>query len=77
MDRRGTGMSDPMQGTLPIEEELGDLDAVLDAAGSERAAVPGYTSGGPLAALYAAQRPERIRALVLYAAIARLVSAPG
>lgn len=77
MDRRGTGMSDPMQGTLSVEEELADLDAVLDAAGSERAAVLGYTSGGPLAALYAAQRPERIRALVLYAAIARFVSAPG
>jgi pimeloyl-ACP methyl ester carboxylesterase len=77
MDRRGTGMSDPMQGTLRIEDELADLDAVLDAAGSERAAVLGYTSGGPLAALYAAQRPERIRALVLYAAIARFVAAPG
>ena len=77
MDRRGTGMSDPMQGTLSVEDELGDLDAVLDAAGSERAAVLGYTSGGPLAALYAARRPERIRALVLYAAIARFVAAPG
>jgi class 3 adenylate cyclase len=64
MDRRGTGLSD--DGPLEIENELGDIDAVLDAAGSERTALLSYTAGGPLAALYAARRPERVTSLALY-----------
>jgi class 3 adenylate cyclase len=70
MDRRGTGLSDPITGELPVEEELADLTAVLDAAGSERAALFGHTASGPFVAHYAARHPERVRALVLYAATA-------
>ncbi len=69
-DRRGTGLSDPIERGLPIEEELGDVTAVLDAAGSERAALFGHTGSGPLLAFYAARHPERTRALILYAATA-------
>ena len=69
MDRRGTGLSDPA-GDLPIEEELDDITAVLDAAGSERAALFGHTASGPFIAHYAARRPERVGALILYAATA-------
>lgn len=77
MDRRGSGLSDPLDGALTVDDEVSDLFAVLDAAGSERTALMGYTSGGPVAALAAAQRPERVRALILYAAVARFVKAPG
>ncbi|MDQ5807119.1 MAG: alpha/beta hydrolase, partial [Actinomycetota bacterium] len=70
MDRRGTGLSDPVQPDLPIEEELGDLTAVLDAVGSDRAALFGHTGSGPFFAWYAARHPERVGALILYAATA-------
>lgn len=69
MDRRGSGLSD--DGPLGIEHELSDLIAVLDAAGSERAALLAYTAGGPLAAIFAARHPERVGALVLYACMLR------
>ena len=71
MDRRGSGLSD--DGELGVEAELGDVDAVLDAAGSERAALLSYTAGGPLAAIFAARHPERVSALVLYACMLRAV----
>jgi class 3 adenylate cyclase len=70
MDRRGTGLSDPLIGELPVEEELQDVTAVLDAVGSEKPAVFGQTGSGPFAAFYAARHPERVRALILYAATA-------
>jgi class 3 adenylate cyclase len=77
MDRRGLGLSDPLEGPLSLDEELGDVEAVLEAAGSERAVMLGYTSGGPLCIRFAARHPERVRALVLYAAIASALAAPG
>ncbi|MDX6689340.1 MAG: hypothetical protein QOG15_797 [Solirubrobacteraceae bacterium] len=64
-DRRGSGLSD--DGPLDADDELGDITTVLDAVGSERAALLSYTAGGQLAALYAATFPERVSALVLYA----------
>ena len=76
MDRRGTGLSDRLDGPLSLEEEAADVGSVLDAAGSERAVLLGYTSGAPLAITFAAQRPERVRALILYAPIARAFAAP-
>jgi class 3 adenylate cyclase len=54
-----------------------DLRAVMDAAGSERAAVLGVSEGGSMAMLFAAQHPERTRALVLYATTPRFTAAPG
>jgi class 3 adenylate cyclase/alpha-beta hydrolase superfamily lysophospholipase len=77
MDRRGSGLSDPLDGSHPLEDEVDDVVAVLDAAGSECAVLLGYLTGGPLAIKVAAERPERVRALVLYAATARSLSAPG
>ena len=70
MDRRGTGLSDPITGDLPIEAELDDITAVLDAVGSERAALFGHTASGPFVTYYAARHPERVQALILYAATA-------
>jgi class 3 adenylate cyclase len=71
MDRRGTGLSD--DGPLGVEHELGDIDAVLAAAGSERVALLSYTAGGPLAALYAARNPARVTGLALYGCMLRAV----
>src|SRR6185436_7029153 len=54
-----------------------DVIAVMDAAGSERAAILGTLEGGPMAALFAATHPDRVSALVLYAAFSRATWAPG
>ena len=76
MDRRGTGLSDIGVGLVDNEEEVADVMAVLDAVGSERAALMAYTSSGPLFIKAAAMYPDRIRALVLYAAMARMTAVP-
>jgi len=72
-DKRGTGLSDRVSpGELPIlEQRMDDVRAVMDAAGSRRAAIFGYSDGGPLAALFAATYPERTSALVLYGTFSR------
>ncbi len=64
-DKRGTGLSDPVAGPAPLEERMDDLRAVMDAAGSERAAIVGVSEGGPLAILFAATYPERVSSLAL------------
>jgi DNA-binding SARP family transcriptional activator/class 3 adenylate cyclase len=77
-DKRGTGMSDPVPvHALPsLEQRMDDFRAVLDAVGSERAALFGESEGGQMAALFAATYPERTQALVTYGSYARLRSAP-
>jgi len=65
-DKRGTGLSDPVAGVPTLEERMEDVRAVLDAVGSERAALLGYSEGGPMAALFAATYPERTMALIMY-----------
>jgi class 3 adenylate cyclase len=77
MDRRGTGMSDPISDGFGMQDELDDITAVLDAAQSDRPVLLGYTSGGPIVAMFAARYPERVRALIMYAAIARFVAGDG
>jgi class 3 adenylate cyclase len=75
-DRRGTGLSDPVAGTPTLEEQMDDVVAVMDAAGSQRAGVFAWLEGGAMAALFAATHPERTRALVLYEAMPRMSWAP-
>ncbi len=77
-DKRGTGMSDPVpvQALPSLEQRMDDFRAVLDAVGSEHAALFGESEGGQMAALFAATYPERTRALVTYGSYARLRSAP-
>lgn len=65
-DKRGTGLSDRDVGDSTIEDRMDDLRAVLDAVGSERAAVLGFSEGGSLATLFAATYPERVHGLVLF-----------
>lgn len=76
-DKRGTGMSDPTVGVATLEERMDDVRAVMDAAGSEQAALFGVSEGGPMSLLFAATYPERTRALVLYGAIPRWLRAPN
>jgi pimeloyl-ACP methyl ester carboxylesterase len=78
VDRRGTGVSDRYSpGDLPALEDLvDDLDAVLSALGSERAALFGFSDAGALCAMFAATHPERVSGLILYATAARGRQAP-
>jgi class 3 adenylate cyclase/pimeloyl-ACP methyl ester carboxylesterase len=75
-DRRGSGLSDPVLDAPTLEEQMDDVVAVMDAAGSERAAVFAQLEGGAMATLFAATHPERATALVLYEAMARMSWAP-
>ena len=75
-DSRGTGLSDRVLETYTLEQEAADAVAVLDAAGSERAALFSYSVGGLVAAMLAAEQPQRVGALVMYASTARTSWAP-
>jgi class 3 adenylate cyclase len=70
-DRRGSGLSDPIGEGVTLEDQMDDVKAVMDAAGSERAALFAQMEGGPMAMLFAATHPERTSALLLYATFAR------
>jgi pimeloyl-ACP methyl ester carboxylesterase/class 3 adenylate cyclase len=70
-DKRGTGLSDPVAGPPPLEQRMDDMQAVMDAAGVERAALFGISEGGPASVLFAATYPERTSALVLYGSTPR------
>lgn len=75
-DKRGTGLSDRISGVPTLEERMDDVRAVMDAAGSERAALFGISEGGPMSVLFSATYPERTSALVLYGSIAKGSYAP-
>jgi class 3 adenylate cyclase len=75
-DKRGTGASDRVSGVPSLEERMDDVRAVMDAVGSERAALLGHVDGAALAMLFAATYPERVFALVLFQGKPRFVRAP-
>jgi class 3 adenylate cyclase len=77
-DPRGIGLSDPISTSSPpsIEDSVNDAEAVLNAAGSEQAAILGQGRGGMISILLSATRPERVTAQVLAHAFARLTPAP-
>jgi len=70
-DKRGTGLSDRPGGLPDLETRMDDVRAVMDAVDSERAAIFGYSEGGPLSVLFAATYPARTVALVLYGTYAK------
>lgn len=76
-DKRGTGLSDRVAGIADLETRMDDIRAVMDAAGSESAVVCGVSEGGPMALLFAATYPERVRALVSYGSLPRFVRGPN
>src|SRR3954452_18009148 len=78
IDRRGLGMSDPLVagGAPPLEQQVDDILAVMDAVGSRQAALYGSGEGGQTALLFAAMHPTRVSALVLNYTWARACRAP-
>ncbi|MGH8689808.1 MAG: adenylate/guanylate cyclase domain-containing protein [Burkholderiales bacterium] len=77
-DKRGTGLSDRVQESeLPtLEQRMDDVRAVMDAAGSRRAALLGISEGGPMCILFAATYPERTAALITFGSYPRNLVAP-
>jgi pimeloyl-ACP methyl ester carboxylesterase/class 3 adenylate cyclase len=75
-DKRGTGMSDRVVGAPTLEARMDDIRAVMDAVGSSRAALIGFSEGVPLGIVFAATYPERTDALVLIGGFARILWAP-
>ena len=74
-DRRGSGLSDPVPQAPTLEERMDDVRAVMDAAGSERAALVGVSEGVSMSILFAATYPERVQALVCVGGMARSTEA--
>ncbi|SFB03997.1 Adenylate cyclase, class 3 [Rhizobium sp. NFR07] len=70
-DKRGTGLSDRNVGYPTLEERMQDVQAVMEAAGSTRAALMGTSEGGNMCMLFAATYPEKTTALILYGAFAK------
>ena len=75
-DKRGTGLSDRVASIPNLETRMDDVRAVMDAARSARAALFGYSEGGPMCALFAATYPERTTALITFGSYARRIWAP-
>lgn len=71
-DKRGTGMSDRDVGAATLEQRAEDIHAVLNAAGSRRAALFGSSEGGNMSIMFAATYPERVSAVVLFGSFARI-----
>jgi pimeloyl-ACP methyl ester carboxylesterase/DNA-binding SARP family transcriptional activator len=71
-DKSGMGMSDPASPDDSVEQRAGEIGAVMDAVGSERAVLFGVSEGAPLAVAFSVAYPERVDGLVLYAGFARL-----
>ena len=70
-DKRGTGLSDPVARPPGLTERMDDIRAVMDAAGSQTAALFGVSDGGCLCIAFAVAHPERSAALVTYGSYAR------
>lgn len=76
-DKRGTGLSDRMEGSSPLEERMEDVRAVMEVEGSRQAVVFGVSEASAMSALFAARYPQLVRGLVLYGATARPLNGPG
>src|SRR2546427_6094748 len=74
-DKRGQGLSDRVA-EQTIEERIGDVQAVMDAAGSAGATIFGWSEGGPMSLMFSATYPERTSALVLCGSFASAKAEP-
>lgn len=74
-DKRGTGLSDhvPINQLPTLEQRMDDVRAVMNAVGSERAALCGVSEGGPMCSLFAATYPEKTLALVMIGTYAKRI----
>ena len=75
-DKRGSGLSERLIEAPTLEERMEDVRIVMDAVGSERAALLGFSEGGPMSILFAATYPDRTLALILYGTYAKWLAAP-
>ncbi|HLZ66601.1 MAG TPA: alpha/beta fold hydrolase [Aliidongia sp.] len=75
-DRRGIGLSDRIGFTPSVDATAQDVGTVLDAAGSRRAVLFGASEGGPACIKFAADRPDRVVGLILFASLAKGSAAP-
>jgi class 3 adenylate cyclase len=76
-DKRGSGLSDPVDRASTIEQRNDDIRAVMDAVGSEQADFFAWSEGANMAGVFAASFPERVSALVLFGAYARATPTDG
>lgn len=76
-DKRGCGMSDRGHGLPPLEQRMDDLRAVLDAAGSQKAALLGISEGGVMSCLFAATYPERTAGIIIDGSYPTALARPG
>jgi pimeloyl-ACP methyl ester carboxylesterase/class 3 adenylate cyclase len=74
-DKAGNGLSDPVPKVRLLEERAAEIEAVMDAVGFAKPVLFGQSEGGPQAIAFAATRPERTRALILYGSFAGLPGA--
>jgi pimeloyl-ACP methyl ester carboxylesterase len=75
-DKRGTGLSDRVTDLPSLEVRMDDVRAVMDAVGSERAALFGVSEGGPMSALFSATYPSRVSALIMQGGFPRRIRTP-
>src|SRR5437868_12448814 len=76
-DKRGTGMSDRVHPLPTLEQRMDDVRAVLDAVGSNRAALFGISEGGVMASLFAATYPDRTAGLIINGSYPSRLLRPG
>src|ERR1700704_6163617 len=76
-DKRGCGMSDRVHPLPTLEQRMDDVRAVMDAAGSKRAALLGISEGGVMSALFAATYPERAAGLIIDGSYPSALRRPG
>jgi pimeloyl-ACP methyl ester carboxylesterase len=71
-DKAGVGLSDPIPKVRLLEDRAAEIEAVMDTVGFGKPVLFGMSEGGPQAIMFAAKRPERTRALILYGSFAFL-----
>ena len=76
-DKAGVGLSDPIPKVRLLEERAAEIEAVIDAVGFGKPVLFAMSEGGPQAIEFAAKRPERTRALILYGSFAFMQGASG
>ncbi len=75
-DRRGVGLSDRVGFSPSVEATAHDIRTVLDATGSRRVVLFGASEGGPACIRFAADHPDRVAGLILFASLAKGSAAP-
>jgi class 3 adenylate cyclase len=75
-DKAGLGLSDPIPQLRTLDDRVSEIEAVMDAAGFDEAVIFGMSEGGPASAVFAAKRPERTKALILYGSYSWIPGGP-